>query len=111
MFMIRKPIPRSVSIGLGIASILALISCYGWLANGRASIKRQEARQQLEKTNADLGSLRSQLASNPNDAELSKRVDRLETQASNLQSEVVSAVDRSMPTYGSLYRDGLLRVL
>ena len=110
MFMIRKPIPRTVSIGLGMASILLLIGLYAWLANGRAVTQRQTFAEQLQRVQSDLATLRIAHAANPA-GDTQSEISRLEAQVANLEIESTTAVDRAMPTFGSLYRDGLLRVL
>lgn len=111
MFMIRKPIARAVSLGLGVASILILIAIYTVLANGRAAVKRETASDQLQKVQALLATLETQLQANPSDPKLQRDKVRLERQAKNLSNASNEAFDRTMPTWRALYRDGLLRVI
>ena len=111
MFMIRKPIPRIVSIGLGVASTMLLIGVYSWLANGRAAAQRQSIVEQLQRVQSNLESVQSELAADPASSDLQQKTKQLEAQVANLQIESTTAVDRAMPTFASLYKDGLLRVL
>ncbi len=48
--MIRQPIAQSWRIGLGAASILALIVCYGVLAHSRQQAKRQQQADAVDLT-------------------------------------------------------------
>ena len=110
MFMIRKPIPRAVSIALGTASILLLVGLYAWLANGRAVAQRQTVAEQLQRVQSELDAIRTATdGATANDTQ--SKIARLEAQVANLEIESTTAVDRAMPTFGSLYKDGLLRVL
>jgi NitT/TauT family transport system permease protein len=113
MLLVRQPIPRAAQIILGTLSILMLIGLYSLLANTRQEAKRDVSRAKLANARADLSRLEAQLAAAaPSDAaELRLQFDVLQEQAGQFDLESRTAVDRTVPTWTSLYHDGLLRVL
>jgi NitT/TauT family transport system permease protein len=113
MLLVRQPIPRAANIILGTLSILMLIGLYSLLAHSRQEAKREVARAKLADVQVDLARRAAQLAAAaPSDAtELRRQLDALAAQAEQLDLESRTAVDRTVPTWTSLYRDGLLRVL
>lgn len=116
VLLIQQPIARSTAIALGTVSILLSLAAYTWLAQSRQATKREAAAVQRDDVQQRLAEVHRQL----NDASLTDALrrqslerdrDRLASQEKALTRDVESAVDRSVPTWQSLYRDGLLRVL
>ncbi len=113
MLLVRQPISRVTSIILGTTSVLLLIISYSLLAHHRQQLKRAEAssklvdvQQALQKLDSDLLQGEAAAAS-----DLQRRRSDLQQQVVRLERESRTAVDRTVPTWSSLYHDGLLRVL
>jgi NitT/TauT family transport system permease protein len=115
MMMIRQPIPRSISVLLGIASILILIGLYTFLSTRRAETKRRIAAEQHARVLKSIEQVLTQMLSAADDRAAAGRwqveLDRLQLQADELEVESREAVDRTVPTWGSLLHDGLLRTI
>jgi NitT/TauT family transport system permease protein len=112
MLLVQQPISRRTSVILGAMSILLLIALYSLLANARQQAKRDTAKAKLAETQRELQALDAQGASiDRGDTTLSQRRATLKGQFDQLEREVHTAVDRTVPTWTSLYHDGLLRVL
>ncbi len=112
--MIRKPISRPMRLGLGLVSIIALVSAYTLLSHNRALAKQSEASIKLANVREELAELRAELtASNAaSDADRQRaRIESLTSRVAILEGETRTAIDRSVPTWSSLYRDGWLRVI
>ncbi|HEY6564150.1 MAG TPA: ABC transporter permease subunit [Pirellulaceae bacterium] len=118
----RQPISRYWQIGLGIISVVTLITSYGALAQFRQNAKRDLARGQLATVESQIQKVARQVAdaslpredsseASPELDRLSNEQRRLEESAARLRRDIQQAVDRSVPTWRSLYRDGLLRAL
>jgi NitT/TauT family transport system permease protein len=110
---IRQPLPRSWRIGLGFLSVVLLVVGYGWLAHTRQVRKRAMAQEQLVAARQQLQDLISRSASTRvQDAESNQFAQaRLRETIARLERESRSAVDRTVPTWRSLYHDGLVRIV
>ena len=108
--LVRQPISRLTRVLLGIASIAVLIAGYTWLADSRQQKKRDDASQRLSELREQLGPLQ-QIEVGAMTESQRAQYKRFQEQEVTLQSEVDGAVDRSVPNWSSLYRDGLLRVV
>ncbi len=112
--MIRKPISRPMRIGLGCVAIVVLVAAYSLLSYSRATAKRGEAAEKLENVRGELSRLESQrtTASPSGRGEREQaRIESLRARVASLEGETKTAIDRAVPTWGSLYRDGWLRVI
>lgn len=111
--MIRKPIPDTLKLILGVASILLLIVLYTLFSNSRAAGKRQEAATSLTNVLQSITEVEQRVtgAAESQRDELDRQLKVLRAQADNLKGEAENAVDRTVPTWSSLYRDGLLKVI
>jgi NitT/TauT family transport system permease protein len=109
--MIRQPLPRRWRIGLGIASVLLLLLGYAALAEKRQAerraVQRSEAAQKLAAIDAQM-SAAAQVAPGgaPDARQMRLASERAQWAA---QYESPDAVDRSVPTWQMLWRDGLVR--
>jgi ABC-type nitrate/sulfonate/bicarbonate transport system permease component len=124
--MIRQPIPRSWRIGLGIASIVLPILLYTLLSASRQAAKRREQQQRatrrLEEIRQELQGLeRSREAALriEDGGERQQELDRLEANRQHLEQQNAEqtrlsrrpdATDLTVPSWGLLYKDGLIRV-
>ncbi len=116
---IRQPLARSWRIGLGVVSIVSLILAYGALAHFRQEQKRELSREQLRRVQSQLADVEKRLAEEPRspsaatDAQqrLHGEQTRLQMLSARLEADSKTAEDRTVPTWRSLYEDGLLRVL
>jgi NitT/TauT family transport system permease protein len=118
--MVRQPIPLWLRVGLGILSVLLLIGSYWLLAHQRQQARRNEAYGKLVHVRQQLADLEGQQKrmtpgereTAPRDAgQTAERIREMRAQAVLLERESIAAVDRTVPTFRSLYRDGLRRVL
>lgn len=122
MMLVRQPIPWIAKILLGVLSIGLLISAYSWLAQSRQATKRDLARERWQRVTSELQTVDTALhavgiaADAPTSPDehvrelLAKQVS-LRQQAESLEREATTAVDRTMPTWSSLYHDGWRRVV
>ena len=108
--LVRQPISRMTRIALGCSSVLLLIGMYTWLSESRQATKRGDAASRLESLQTERQSFEQSLVDGGTTADRTK-LSRMDQQIESLGDEVENAVDRSIPTWTSLYRDGLLRVL
>ncbi|MCA9169234.1 MAG: hypothetical protein KDB23_16275, partial [Planctomycetales bacterium] len=123
MLLVRQSIPRSVRFVLGVLSICLLLGAYTWLSQSRQQAKRAAASDRLEHVQSDLADVNSHLQTadasgqtrdSAGDAavrSLQNKREQLLQQIASLENEVKTAVDRTVPTWHSLYQDGLRRVL
>jgi NitT/TauT family transport system permease protein len=115
MLMIRRPIPRSVSAALGVASILMLMGLYTALSSGRAAARRKAAADQYAQLSRRIETVDAQLRSSAAASDQSQRLraelTRLTQQQAQVERESREAVDRTVPTWSSLFHDGLLRTI
>lgn len=120
--MVRQPIPRSARVALGIASVLFLVGLYWLMAHQRQEMRRRSAAEKLAHVQEQLTEITSRqqqlgqagagdAAAAAERTRLAARAEDLQRQAGQLQREQRDALDRTVPTFRSLYRDGLLRVL
>jgi NitT/TauT family transport system permease protein len=118
MFRVRQPMPRWFHITLGIGSILVLIAMYTYLAHKRQRARRVELARQVEAFDERIADLERRLQTGTGgqsgavggEAPQASLV-RLQQQRERIAKEADTAVDQTVPTWHSLYRDGLLRVL
>lgn len=117
---IRQPLGWYWQITLGVLSIVGLILLYAWLANVRQASRRSRAATELvvlqEKLDAAERELQALSAmatdsSDPQIPRLQGEVRRLKSTIQQRESDPHELQDRSVPTWRSLYRDGLRRVL
>ena len=59
MIMVRQPISLPVRVGLGIASVLVLVTLYGLMAHQRQRAKRANAAEKLTNVQQQLSDMRS----------------------------------------------------
>lgn len=114
MLMVRKPIPKALQFSLGIASILLLVGGYTVFSHGRAVRQKEVAAQQLDNVRNLLSEVLATPADELDPASLAKRQSKIhdyEAQITRFEQESQTAIDRTVPTWSSLYHDGLLRVL
>ena len=110
MFAVRQPISSTTRFALGVVSILLLVAGYTYLSHAKAEAKRDAAAEQIPRIQSELEAAKEQQTHKP-DSTLQGRIVQLERQIKKLQQDRVSAVDRTMPTWSSLFHDGLVRVL
>lgn len=110
---IRQPLSRSWRLGLGVLSVIVLVTTYGWLAAARQQQKRAYVTTQWEAANAELEQLEAEYAKLPTGerASVTERLEKLREGTARLDRDRKAVVDRTVPTWSQLYRDGLLRVL
>lgn len=111
--MIRQPISGLLRFALGLASILLLIAIYTFFSHSRALAKRDAAGVRLDEVNAEIAKQEQALAGDPDETSQQRTrqsIDNLKNRVPELEEESRTAVDRAVPTWGSLYKDGLLRV-
>lgn len=123
MLLVRQSIPRVVRFLLGMLSICLLIGAYTWLSQHRQNIRRAAAAEKVEHLRSDLEEVKSHLSSDGASAEtrdssagaairsLHAKREQLEQQIATLEQEAATAVDRTVPTWNSLYHDGFRRVI
>lgn len=116
MLLIQQPISRPAAVALGTVSILLSLAAYTWLAQSRQTTKREVAATQRADVEAKITAVEQQLADattadTVRRQSLTRDLERLAAQRETLTRDMEAAVDRSVPTWRSLYRDGLLRVL
>lgn len=119
--MIRQPISSRLRIGLGVASVIAMIVMYSLLSSSRQNAARQGmvdvAKQQLaeretEKQDA-LGLLDSLTADDAKRAALQDKLVRIESDIEKFSSmrDAPDKQDLTVPSWSMLWEDGLLRVI
>lgn len=119
--MIRQPISSRLRIGLGVASVIAMIVMYSLLSSSRQNAARQGmvdvAKQQLaeretEKQDA-LGLLDSLTADDAKRAALQDKLVRIESDIEKFSSmrDAPDKQDLTVPSWSMLWKDGLLRVI
>ncbi len=118
MRMIGEPISQRWRIVLGVLSIAVLLSSYTILASWKAHQKRrqesarwQETTAKLTQVESELSRLRSENGAGASLTGLQNQRESLQRQVEELDLKRRTEIDRTMPTWGSLYRDGLLRAL
>jgi NitT/TauT family transport system permease protein len=116
MLLVRQPIPRWVSLLLGISSIALLVGAYAWLAHQRYAAKVTATQQKLDFVESQLLDVQQQLtsalpSSDGSAVALQAKQQQLQRQRESLERDQQDVSDRTVPTLGSLYRDGLLRVV
>lgn len=105
MLVIREPISRTMRFVLGVLSVVVLIGLYTLLAHHRQQLKRDAAREDLIEVEAKLAEARA--ATGESNAEIVA----LERAAKDLERESREAIDRTVPTWKSLYELGVRRVI
>ncbi len=96
--MIRSPISRRSRLLLGIAGCVTLLAAYTALAEWRQATRRSEQRAVAVTEIASLAAIDDRSAKQQADLEKWQRI-----------AEQPDAVDRSIPTWGVLYREGWVR--
>jgi NitT/TauT family transport system permease protein len=111
--LVRQSIARSTRVVLGTVSVVLLIGMYSMLANQRQQARRDAAQVKLltAREQLQLAEAAWEQASADQRAAMTERLDQLHSQIEQLDREVQTVVDRTVPTWSSLYHDGLLRVL
>lgn len=107
MIRIRQPISDRWHLVFGVISIISLIGTYSYLSLSRQATKRAEIGRQIVAVDNQLDKLPAE-GGQPVDR---GAAERLKTQRERLVAEQAVAIDRTVPTWGSLWTDGLLRVL
>lgn len=119
--MIHQPISQPWRIGLGIAAVLLLVLLYTLLSHHRQAGKRQGAARelvQLEQQQIELqsrlraaASIEDATARGRQEQNLQAEQQQLASRVETLERQSREAMDRTVPTWSGLYREGLLRVL
>lgn len=107
--LVRQPISPELKTKLGIASIAILVGLYTVLSLSRQADKRADAQQRLNDMQVELAN--TEEAVNNGQTNLQDRLTRQRRQIESLKNQVANAVDRSVPTWRSLFVDGFLRVI
>jgi len=119
--MIRQPISRHWWIGLGVASVLLLVLLYTVFAGSRQATRRREQQriaieslQQLSQRAQELEQRRAEARRADNTqvlTQIARDAERLQIEKENAlrDRDEPDAVDRTIPTWSMLYREGLLR--
>ena len=118
---IRQPLGAFWQVALGLGSIGLLIVLYAWLAESRQDARRDRAAGELSTLKVKLGAIDRTLATefkdeassatSPVARRLRNEQARLRASISQRETDPRELEDRSVPTWKSLYRYGLLRVL
>ena len=108
--LVRQPISYFACVFLGVLSIVILIGAYSWLAASRQADKRADAETRLTDIRSQIETLGAQDPASLA-ADQQTLLKRLREQEPLVEQETLNAVDRSVPTWSNLYREGLLRVL
>ena len=108
--LVGQPIPLSQRILLGATCILLLIGAYTIWSETLSYRKREEVAKKLPPLKSELQTIEAQLASNPDDSDLVEAKQDLQDRISRVERDVLEAKDRRVPTWKTLYTDGLLRV-
>ncbi len=116
MLMVRQPISLWLRIVLGVTSILLLIAMYWFLSVYKQQSKRAEAYEKLVRVREQLVALEALpsdaiQSTDDESAQEGSRVQKLRELEVQLERESREAIDRTMPTLDSLFRDGLLYAL
>ncbi len=123
MLLVRQPISRAWRIALGILSVVILIGLYTYLAEARQQRKRDEVAQKLPPLQARLDAVLEQIESQRNPStepdttdESAKSLealeidrDRIQAQIERVEMDMSTATDRTVPTWRTLWEDGLKR--
>ena len=107
--LVRQPISPELKTKLGIASIAILVGLYTVLSLSRQADKRADAQQRLNDMQVELANTEEVV--NNGQTNLQDRLTRQRRQIESLKNQVANAVDRSVPTWRSLFVDGFLRVI
>ena len=107
--LVRQPISPELKTKLGIASIAILVGLYTVLSLSRQADKRADAQQRLNDMQVELAN--TEEAVNNGQTNLQDRLTRQRRQIESLKNQVANAIDRSVPTWRSLFVDGFLRVI
>ncbi len=124
MLLVRQPIPRAWRIVLGILSVAILIGLYSYLANSRQQRKRDSEAAKLPPLQTKLAEIEKEIqakrqsSSNAeiDESESGKTLESLEAERDRIQGQIdivlgnaATAIDRTVPTWSTLWEDGLKR--
>ena len=123
--MIRKPISQTVRIAIGVAAVIVLILMYTVLSGSRQAAVRRDQAAAATSQLADIATRRQALSEERAQAEQltdeqarSRELSRIADAEIRLTEQEATwtqrrdrpdAVDRTVPTWGVLWRQGLLR--
>lgn len=131
--IIRQPIPQRLRILLGVASVIVLAGLYTLLAWHRHDARQQDKLADLEQLLAGVPARMQRLTERraaalqmPNETQRQARLQLIDREQNELQAQVEDwkrqrdlaaqgkhpdAIDRGIPLWTNLFRDGLLRVV